>query len=710
MTTPQPDNETSEETKTAADGNGNAETIFGGRYSSLSKIGSGGMGAVYRAEDTVLKKVVALKVLLPNLQAEAMIRFHNEAKTTAKLSHPNILNVLDFGLSETGEPYLVMDFLDGKSLADLLKDCGPIEPSVAIPIFCQICVGLGHAHSLGVLHRDIKPSNVMLVSDDHGFMNVKIVDFGLAKMERAEQSLTTTGARVGSPLYMSPEQCNGLKVDHRSDIYSLGILMYKTLIGVVPFQGDSFLDTLSKHVHEEPKDINENEQHLQFAPELNAIVSKTLEKDPDQRFQSCEELRQALLALELASREQSRDDEPAALTPVATACDTIEKKSRGKALFLWLALTGLCFAGGGFVFIRFEDLNKHDVIQPKAFESHSGVSDAARVDVFREDENSWIVPYLPFDDRGMEWFQKEFPKYKHISFVNTNVTGAKLSPFIRRRIESLDLSNTYVDDGVLATIARMKTLEGLWLNADMITDAGISHLKGLAELKELGLRSTLITNEGLNTVRLLPALEILDISNCDNLTSKALAIIKQMPSLKILQIAKCKNIPASDILKFQSESGIRVITDVLPMHARRRGWEDRMFLKRREKRDMNEVSYPDDEVDEAQFERKHRHHHDWHHHNDKHDFEVRNQSWKDYHDPEVRKFFAVPKNWDLSKEEAKKLKNPIIRKYFEDPRFNSLLKDPEIREHWQNPDAQSELDGMENTIKKLIGPDDSQIN
>src|SRR5579885_3208896 len=267
---------------------------FSSRYELNHKLGAGGMGVVYKGYDKVLSKQVAVKLLLPSLKKEAAIRFQKEARAAAKLDHLNILKVLDFGQTETGELYLIMDFIEGESLSDLIKRQGPLDVNLAVDIFLQLSSGLEHAHRNSVLHRDVKPSNVMLVKSPGGGYICKIVDFGLAKLDSEEQKLTATGARIGSPMYMSPEQARGEEVDLRSDIYSLGCLMYMTLKGKPPFLGDSYMETIAMQIEQPAPKLNDGLSSQRFPTALEEIVDKTLQKEPTKRFQSMEELRQAL--------------------------------------------------------------------------------------------------------------------------------------------------------------------------------------------------------------------------------------------------------------------------------------------------------------------------------------------------------------------------------------------------------------------------------
>ncbi len=635
-----PDSETST--------NGDDKPVFGARYYLQTKLGAGGMGAVYRAEDKVLKKTVAVKVLLSNLQAEAMIRFHQEAKTTARLGHKNILNVLDFGQAKSGELYLVMDYLDGRSLADILKANGPMEPSLAVPIFCQICDGLAHAHNQGILHRDIKPSNVMIVDDGRGFMQAKIVDFGLAKMEASEQSLTTTGARVGSPLYMSPEQCHGREVDHRSDIYSLGILMYRTLTGAVPFQGDSYLETLSKHVNEDPRDINHNERDLEFSPELAAIVSKTLEKDPGNRYQTCEELLAALQALDMTEVKPSRssEEEHAGDLLFDTARSAQQKRTR-KFYVAGIAAAALTLIGATcYVVNGLEPAKKPEVkVRP------------ARQDILKQAFAEDIVQYV---DGGKKWIKifdctsndsmailfKNHPDIKNLNFMSTPTRGKHFSELIGRNITNLDVSCTYVKDEVLPDIGKLTSLEGLWLNGDRITDVGLKPLVYLPELKELGLRNTEITDRALELISEMKALEILDISDCKKVTGKGLRALAKSKSLHTLQIANCTGMTSQDIERFKADTGVQVMQQNQNLHPTRIGWNTTVFAPRHDEGRSHDMSWV-----------------------------------SDMGDPNFQKFWQNPKNWDLNKDEVAKLP-PNYRKYYEDPKYAEYRKDPRLREKW----------------------------
>ncbi len=276
--------------------------IIGEKYEVLETIGGGGMGMIYKAKHILMKRIVAIKMMHPQYVSSAsnLKRFQQEAQAASALSHPNILAVFDFGLTPAGAPYLVMDFLEGTNLAEVLDELGLLPATRATNIFAQACAGLAHAHSKGVIHRDLKPGNIMLVEFDQRKDFVKIVDFGIAKVlpsgdESESSHLTQTGEVFGSPLYMSPEQCRGRNLDTRSDIYSLGCVMYRTLTGSSPFFGQDPMECMYKQVNEAPNKFFDANPDSKVPEALEAIVFKCLAKEPDQRFQTMQELKDALL-------------------------------------------------------------------------------------------------------------------------------------------------------------------------------------------------------------------------------------------------------------------------------------------------------------------------------------------------------------------------------------------------------------------------------
>jgi CheY-like chemotaxis protein len=265
-------------------------TTFAERYSVLSTLGRGSTGIIYKAQHLFLNRLVALKVLHPQLvsEAESVARFKREAQAVSGLSHPNIIAVYDFGITPAGLPYLVMDYSEGQSLAQLIAERGKLSFNEALPLFIQTCEALAHAHACGIIHRDIKPGNMLIVTGDDGKDQLKIVDFGIAKMPAGGEAMqiTQNGDVLGSPLYMSPEQCMGADLDARTDIYSLGCVMYTVLVGQEPFVGENVLDTMYRRTVEEPRPFGELRSDLVVPSAMEQVVMKALRRERDKRYQS----------------------------------------------------------------------------------------------------------------------------------------------------------------------------------------------------------------------------------------------------------------------------------------------------------------------------------------------------------------------------------------------------------------------------------------
>ncbi len=263
--------------------------VLNDKYHVMSFIGRGGMSVVYRARHLLMQKDVALKFLRSHLLAdvESVNRFRTEARAVSALNSKHIIRLFDLDVTVENQPFLVVELLIGISLADIVKDKGRIPQDEAVGWFCQIAQALQDAHEQGVIHRDLKPSNVVI---DDGM--VKIFDFGIAKVlftEGADKSkLTQTGEVFGSPMYMSPEQCRGSKLDGRSDIYSMGCLMYEVLSGSPPFVGQNIFDTLSKQCNEEPIPLTDVVSEL--SDSLDYVVRRCLDKSASLRYQSAADL------------------------------------------------------------------------------------------------------------------------------------------------------------------------------------------------------------------------------------------------------------------------------------------------------------------------------------------------------------------------------------------------------------------------------------
>ncbi len=270
-----------------------------GKYRLDAFLSGGGMGAVYKATHVMLGKTVAVKVIKPELvtSPEIVRRFQREARAATSLNHPNIVGVFDLGQTEDGTLYLAMEFIEGTSLKEVIRRSGPLEARRIVHLLLQVAGALALAHRHNIVHRDLKPHNIMLTTGETGDEVAKLVDFGIAKtFDDAATQLTRTGYALGTPQYMSPEQALGKEVDGRSDLYSLGVILYEMLTGEVPFSDESAPAILVKHMNEAPVPPSARRPDVAVNPELEAIALRCLEKDPARRFQRAEEVAEALRA------------------------------------------------------------------------------------------------------------------------------------------------------------------------------------------------------------------------------------------------------------------------------------------------------------------------------------------------------------------------------------------------------------------------------
>lgn len=292
------------------------------KYRVDELLSEGGMGAVYRGTHTLMDKTVAIKVLHPALAADEKIvaRFSREARAASRISHPHALSVTDFGESENGVVFLVMEYLHGKTLKEVIHDDSPLPLPRIVEIMRQVTGALEAAHGEGVVHRDLKSDNIMLV-DVGGGDWAKVLDFGIAKIqEPAEQdpALTSPNLIIGTPQYMSPEQCSqAAELDARSDIYSLGVILYEMLVGHVPFTGDSPTAIMMKHLQEPPPSVLEERKDV--PPAVSRVVVRALAKRPEDRFQSVGELSEALAL--------AAENETAATSAAVISTDAISETS-----------------------------------------------------------------------------------------------------------------------------------------------------------------------------------------------------------------------------------------------------------------------------------------------------------------------------------------------------------------------------------------------
>jgi eukaryotic-like serine/threonine-protein kinase len=280
--------------------------VLGDKYRVLCPVGKGSMGVVYKAIQESTGREMAVKLLHHFLgtNSDSVKRFHREARAVSRLSHPNIIRLYDFGVMDEGQPYIVTELLKGVTLSDVLRRRGYLTLKQALPLMEQVCAAIGEAHRSRVIHRDLKPENIVLEevdldgdleSDDLIKKNaIRVLDFGVAKMwsdsGASSASLTLEGKVCGSPAYMSPEQCRGVDVDYRTDIYSMGVVFFETLTGKRPFSADDLMALMLMHVNNKAPSLGSVQPDVTFSAELNDVIMKAMAKNPNERQQSAEEL------------------------------------------------------------------------------------------------------------------------------------------------------------------------------------------------------------------------------------------------------------------------------------------------------------------------------------------------------------------------------------------------------------------------------------
>jgi beta-lactam-binding protein with PASTA domain len=344
------------------------DVLVDGRYRLVARIGSGGMADVWCATDQELGRRVALKVLHPRFAADPQFveRFRREASHAAGLQHPNVVAVFDRGEWD-GTPYIAMEHIEGPTLKEIVRDRGALPPALAVDVVVQILRAARYAHKHGIVHRDLKPHNVIL--DEEG--RVKVTDFGIARAGASQ--MTETGAIMGTAHYLSPEQAQGLPVDGRSDLYSIGVILYELLTGRVPFDAESPVSIAVRHVSEPP--IPPAEINPAVPPALDAVTLRALAKAPEDRFQDADAF--------IAALQAARD---APLEATAYAPVVVEEEPRGRRWWLWLLalLALLAIAAGAYLLLQPEQATVPDVVgQPSSVAAQTLQNRGFEVDIQR---------------------------------------------------------------------------------------------------------------------------------------------------------------------------------------------------------------------------------------------------------------------------------------------------------------------------------------
>lgn len=473
-------------------------TLIANRYQVVSVMGKGGMGTILEARDTLLNLDVAMKVMAIDHTGINAARLQREAIACGNLRHSGIARIYEFGQTPEGSPYMVMELLVGLNLAQYLEEYDNLPYQSALPIFRQIATALEFAHKNGVVHRDLKPSNIMLVEQMSGEFQVKLLDFGVAQTEQQSKTLTATGVMIGSPLYASPEQAQSDDLDHRTDIYSFGCLMYECLSGKPPFIGNSPVETMTLHKKAKPALLSTILPQKTIPVALAELVDKCLQKEQDKRPQSMQEIANILSSLENSNTED-------------LALNTTIVYSKRKWVLITLAgcfITSVCWLIYSQQTIKpaiVSTINQNKRKSPMTnWEALKNYRQGADAKTFQ------ILDYEGFkiaENTTAEITVKELETLTKLKFQGLRLIGfsspngiAKYLPVKDLRV--LEFENSAIHDSCMKEIGTMTNLRTLLIDSPFISDLAMPYLNELKSLESLRLNCPEITDEGISKLNL----------------------------------------------------------------------------------------------------------------------------------------------------------------------------------------------------------------
>lgn len=531
--------------------------IVSDKFKVLEEVGRGGMGVVYRVEQLALGRILAMKTLnTPEVSDVVWRRFQLEAKAAALLDHPNLISVHDCGLIDDQIPYFVMDYIEGTTLAKLIKDKGALSLEETLTIFIQVCFGLAYAHAVGVVHRDLKPSNIMLVppqSDSNG-LSVRVVDFGIAKLTAEDiqptQALTKTGEIFGSPLYMSPEQCLGKPVDFRSDIYSLGCVMFEALTGLPPFLGQTALSTMMQHQSTDAPTLKQSTLGKDFPDAIEKIIRLMLEKNPESRYQDMKSV-----ARDLSLLQQGISHHP----QVSTESKAEAVKRINKTHIMQLVCVCILSAAISGCFVYQQMKNDAAVAYKQGFEEGADPKRSIYIpDEGGDNSDGGPISSISVDTQGKACRIFNFGNAKGfgLGYVR-RLNDKEFKPIPAKGILTFPLDEPLlldVEDRVIVTnpkfLLRFNTNDfaGLRFRFNFgVNDSTFRYLDRLKDLRILDLTGCEVSPQLIEKINKLPKLETFKIGK-SNMTGRALLGLKRLGELKVLGISKISG--QAEVLKY----------------------------------------------------------------------------------------------------------------------------------------------------------------
>lgn len=515
--------------------------LIADRYEIVATIGAGAVGTVYKVFDPLLKKDFAIKLLQQNADDAKAARLQREAMAAGKLNHPHICRIDNFGQTQDGSPYMVMEYLEGQDLSEYLKNEGALSIESALEVAIQISGALAYAHQHNIVHRDLKPANVLLLANTSEIF-VKLLDFGVAKVEAQRGDITQTGAIVGSPLYMSPEQIKGDEVDGATDIYSFGCMLFEIITGEPPFKANSIVETFSMHKIKQAPSLS---SFGNFPDALTILIAQCLSKDPKDRPSSANEVLKRLKSI------QEEFLNPPAVA--SQASETLSAKdqdiNRRKKLIAVISICSiilLIVLSSSFIH---KDISSQKSVPETILAGKSGLNAAAeeffdesgdRKRLFIPDSKQGIyskraVPSVVDKDLKLLEGQKLFK----LSFDGSQINGSGLKYVVNSGIRQLRLQQTDMTDENMKYVAQMKDLCNLSVYSDLLTDKGLSYISDGRKFIALEIHSDKVTNKGIASIKHLDHCTHLSFRG-NSLTIDCVKAIGPSKRLQTLELGKFK--------------------------------------------------------------------------------------------------------------------------------------------------------------------------
>jgi len=534
------------------------------RFILRKELGRGGMSRVFHATDTTLLKEVAIKVLNSSVQREPqqLMRFQREAKITGNLKHRNILEIFDFGMTTDGEPYIVMDYVLGEPLSEILERVGPVPEHQALPVMFEILDAVEYAHKQGVLHRDLKPGNILVSHRKDEPDVIKLIDFGIAKFADPDQSLTGSGGLYGSPTYMSPEQSKGSNVDERSDIYALGCVFFRILAGQAPFEAETAFEVLRMHCDSEPPKLKEVCPQHEFSAEIQSLVSKCLQKLPEKRFQTAAEIKASLNLIDEQRRASRQKEAEPDTTPGAFhLADRPDLTKRALPQYTRAVLTALIIGVSvTLAYFTIKEQISKEADKPVTEHVDDNLTDLIKeargtepsFKLERDGQKATIYAQFPIDENDMKELQgrSDFTKLK---LRDKELTGVGLKYVTNRHLKHLDMTNNDLNDDGCREIAKLTSLETLDVNGCRFTNDNVRMLEPLVNLEVLNLTPGAgLDRRGFALLGKLPDLKNLSVDG--KMPPGAAEELARLPNFQNVDFYDCPVEPA-DLEPFQKKVG-----------------------------------------------------------------------------------------------------------------------------------------------------------